>query len=205
MSGRPTLFGAVQVTSRLVVLSAGRRDRRRHRRQRFLGRVRDRDGHRNRVALRAVTRLDRHPIARLCLMVIGLAHLGPELPGGRHDGELVRVRPFQGVLQRIVGVVIRRGDRRTHVGAPSRPSVASPTVSAKLRVVPVPSVNTGALLAVRPLPDEDQRLSPSMLVANTWTWYAEFPSSPGMLALVPVWFCGPSVQLPLVPLRYCRS
>ena len=26
-----------------------------------------------------------------------------------------------------------------------------------------------------------------------------------MLARVPVWSCGPSVQVPLVPLRYCRS
>ena len=47
-------------------------------------------------------------------------------------------------------------------------TVASPTVSATLRVLPAPA-NAGGLLAVRPLPGDDQALSPSAFVARTRT------------------------------------
>ena len=68
-------------------------------------------------------------------------------------------------------------------------------------------VNSGdALASVEPLPESDQPLSPSSLVARTCTWYSVSSASPGIGSLGPLTSCGPTVKAPLVPMmRYCRS
>ena len=67
-------------------------------------------------------------------------------------------------------------------------------------------VNTGAAFAsVAPLPESDQPLSPSSLVARTCTSYSVFSSSPVIVALLPVTSSVQGVKSPLLPTRYCRS
>ena len=58
-----------------------------------------------------------------------------------------------------------------------------------------------ASAVVAPLPEGDQLLSPSSLVARTCTWYEVPASRLPMLASVAVTFCGPLLQLPLAPSR----
>ena len=86
------------------------------------------------------------------------------------------------------------------------PTFVSAAVFSGMERVAVGTANTGALLAeVLPLPEADQGLSPSALVARTCTSYAVFMVRPVIVAVVPVWFCGPLVKLPLSPTRYRRS
>ena len=75
-------------------------------------------------------------------------------------------------------------------------TASSTNVSLKLRVSEA-FANTGAVLdglPVDPDPAVDQGLSPSLFVARTCTWYEVPAVRLPMLALVPVWSCGPSVQ-----------
>ena len=76
--------------------------------------------------------------------------------------------------------------------------------SAASNVVDV--VNRGAALAsVEPVPESDQPLSPSSLVACTCTSYSVFSSSAVIVALGPVTSSVQAVKSPLLPMRYCRS
>ena len=174
--------------------------------QRLLGRVGDVDGHRDGVVRRTVTRLDRHHITRISrLVVIGLALFGPDLTGARYDRELI----LASVPPRVYSNVLPSSS----VAVTAAPilaavcTVASPTVSARVRVVLLLE-NCGALLAVLPLPGEDQSLSPSALVARTPVpGRLNSHQVPVMFVLVPeTWSCGPLVPVRrLSPLRYCRS
>ena len=68
--------------------------------------------------------------------------------------------------------------------------------------------NDGARLPtvlVLPVPGADQPLSPSALEARTRTWYWVPVVRPLMLDVVTPRFCGPSIQPPEVPSRYCTS
>ena len=64
--------------------------------------------------------------------------------------------------------------------------------------------NAGALFEVVPLPEADQGLSPSALVARTCTSYAVFAVRPVIVVDIPVTSCGPAVKV-LLPTRYRRS
>ena len=84
------------------------------------------------------------------------------------------------------------------------PLLISPTVRQALQSRPAGRAGQSAAF-VEPVPALDHTESPSSLVARTRTWYSVPAASPVMMASGSVTSCGPSVKLPLVPWRYCRS
>ena len=84
-------------------------------------------------------------------------------------------------------------------------SVFDAVFSATLRVA-VSGENSGAALApVVTEPDDDQALSPSSLLARTWTSYVEDGVRPVSVVFVVVPSYSASVKAPALPTRYCTS